>query len=145
VCPLAAEWRLIDSPVKELDFALIRLAEPAGEDAVPGGKRGVICPAPKPLTAGRPLIILQHPDAKPLKLAIGSVVNPDVSSYRVSYTVNTEPGSSGSPCFTAGLDLVAIHHWGAEPNRGVRLDAVMAFLDARKAELEAKELGSLVS
>jgi V8-like Glu-specific endopeptidase len=142
-CRLAAEWRLIDSPLKELDFALVRLAEPAGEDAVAGGKRGALRLVRKTLSAGSPLIILQHPDAKPLKLAIGSVVNPDAAPNRVSYTVNTEPGSSGSPCFNTGLDLVALHHWGSEPNRGVRMEAVLDSFAARKPELEAKGLGGL--
>jgi V8-like Glu-specific endopeptidase len=144
-CKLASEWQLIDSPVRDLDFALVRLTEPAAEDTVLGGKRGMLRPTRKLPGAGRPLIILQHPAAEPLKLAIGSVVDPDVASNRVSYTVNTEPGSSGSPCFNVGLDLVAIHHVGADPNRGVRLAGVLDFLSARKTELDAKGLGKLIS
>jgi hypothetical protein len=142
-CRLAADWRLIESPVAELDFALVRLAEPAGDDTVTGGKRGVLRPTRTALSTGSPLMILQHPDAEPLKLAIGSVVNPSVAPNRVSYTVNTKPGSSGSPCFNSALDLVALHHWGAEPNRGVLLGAVVDFLAARKPELEAKGLVGL--
>jgi hypothetical protein len=41
-----------------------------------------------------PTILLQHPEAKALNMAIGSVVDPNVAPNRVSYTVNTEPGSS---------------------------------------------------
>jgi V8-like Glu-specific endopeptidase len=143
-CQLAADWRLADSPVKELDFAIIRLARRAADDAVPGGTRGTIGLSRKMTAAGSPLIILQHPEAKPLKMAIGSVVDPNVAPNRVSYTVNTEPGSSGSPCFNTGLDLVAIHHWGATPNRGVWLGAVLDFLKAREAKLVALGLGGLV-
>lgn len=142
-CRLINEWRLIDSPVKELDFALIRLAEPAAEDPMPGGQRGALRPTRKLPAAGSPLIILQHPEAKPLKLSIGSVVDPDVAPHRVSYLVNTEPGSSGSPCFSASLDLVALHHWGSTPNRGVRLSGVLDFLIDRKSELEVNGLGVL--
>ena len=91
------------------------------------------------------MIILQHPDARPLKLAIGSVVEPNASANQVSYTVNTEPGSSGSPCFTSGLDVAALHHWGAQPNCGVRLGPILDFLRGRKADLVAKGLGALVS
>jgi V8-like Glu-specific endopeptidase len=141
---LAADWQLADSPVEELDFALIRLAQRAAADAVPGGTRGTIGLSRKLPAAGSPLIILQHPEAKPLKMAIGSVVDPKVAPSRVSYTVNTEPGSSGSPCFNTGLDLVAIHHWGATPNRGVRLGAVLDFLKVREADLVALGLGGLV-
>jgi V8-like Glu-specific endopeptidase len=141
---LAADWRLADSPVKELDFALIRLAQRVADDAVPGGARGTIGLSRKMPAAGSPLIILQHPEAKPLKVAIGSVVDPNVALNRVSYTVNTEPGSSGSPCFNTGLDLVAIHHWGATPNRGVCVAGIQDFLRARRADVEGKGLGHLL-
>jgi V8-like Glu-specific endopeptidase len=33
----------------------------------------------------------------------------------VTYKTNTEAGSSGSPCFNANWDLVALHHSG-DPN-----------------------------
>jgi S1-C subfamily serine protease len=140
----AADWRLADSPVKELDFALVRLAQRAADDAVPGGVRGTIDLTRKMPAAGSPLIILQHPDAKPLKMAIGSVVDPNAAPNRVSYTANTEPGSSGSPCFNTGLDLVALHHWGATPNRGVRVAGIQDFLRARRVHLEAKGLAHLL-
>jgi hypothetical protein len=143
-CPLAGSWRLIDSPVKELDFALVRLAVPAGDDVVAGRKRGTLKPTRHTFQKGHPLIILQHPEAKPLQLAIGSVVDPDATPNRVSYTVNTEPGSSGSPCFTTALDLVALHHWGALPNRGVRLGSVLDYLATRQAELKALGLDGLI-
>jgi V8-like Glu-specific endopeptidase len=140
---LAADWRLADSPVKELDFALIRLAQRASEDSVPGGTRGTIGLSRKMPAAGSPLIILQHPEAKPLKMAIGSVVDPNVAPNRVSYTVNTEPGSSGSPCLNTGLDVVALHHWGATPNRGVWMAGILEYVASRRAELEAKGLAHL--
>jgi len=63
---------------------------------------------------------------------------------RTYCTANTEPGSSGSPCFNSELDLIAIHHFGANPNRGVRLASVLDFLRERRLELEAKGLGSLI-
>src|SRR5262249_17856501 len=96
------------------------------------------------IRSGAPLIILQHPSAAPLKLSIGSVVDPAAAPNRVSYTANTEPGPSGSPCFTSGLDLVALHHWGGDMNRGVRLGAVLDLLTARKAELESKGISGLI-
>jgi hypothetical protein len=143
-CRLAADWRLIDSPVPGLDFALIRLKEQTGNDRVASGTRGVLRPARHTFRAGNPLIILQHPDAGPLKMSIGSVVDPDCGSGRVSYTANTEAGSSGSPCFTSGLELVALHHWGANPNRGVRLGPVLDFLQTRLPQLREKGLQDLI-
>lgn len=31
---------------------------------------------------------------------------------RIRYATNTEPGSSGAPCFTMDWELVALHHYG---------------------------------
>ena len=31
---------------------------------------------------------------------------------RVRYATNTEPGSSGSPCFDMNWQLAALHHYG---------------------------------
>jgi hypothetical protein len=58
--------------------------------------------------------------------------------------VDPEPGSSGSPCLNTVLDLVALHHGGSDPSRGVRLAGVLDFLSAWKPELDAKGLGALV-
>ena len=41
LCHLAADWKLAESPLRELDFALVRIVEPAADDAVPGGMRGL--------------------------------------------------------------------------------------------------------
>jgi hypothetical protein len=136
-CRLAANWLLASSPVEALDYALIRLAEPAAEDPVPGGgKREFLKPADHTFAKDEPLIVLQHPSAKPLKLAFGAVINPS-EGERVTYTVNTEGGSSGSPCLTSALQPVALHHWGGENhNRGVRFRSILQHLrDTSKAGL----------
>ncbi len=131
-CRLARDWLLASSPEDRLDFALVRLAERAGEDVVEGGKRGFLKPVVHTFAKDQPLIILQHPAAKPLKLALGSVIEPSVGP-RVTYNVNTEGGSSGSPCFSSALDVVALHHWGGpNHNRGVRLGPILDELKAGK-------------
>jgi Trypsin-like peptidase domain/Effector-associated domain 1 len=126
---LATEWDLLRSPINELDFALIRLAEPVGDDKLPFGLRSHFGLAPRTAGAADPLLILQHPDAMPLKLALGSITRLDQVANRLAYKVNTMPGSSGSPCLSLGLDVVALHHFGSnETNRGVTLDAIVAKL-----------------
>jgi Trypsin-like peptidase domain/Effector-associated domain 1 len=133
-CELADAWDCGHSPLHGgLDYALVRLAEPAAEDNDTSGKRGFIKldgstqPAEK-----EPLMILQHPDAMPLKLSIGTVDRLDVDGKRVNYTANTMGGSSGSPCFNSALVPVALHHWGdVNHNRGVRLDAIYRDLESR--------------
>jgi hypothetical protein len=53
------------------------------------------------------------------------------------YNVNTEPGSSGWPCFNSKLDLTALHHadgkdWPAAANylynQGVPICQILAYL-----------------
>jgi hypothetical protein len=108
---------------EELDYALIRLAESAGQDLLDNGanladppKRGFIEISQKPVSFEKDssLFILQHPKGEPLKLALEtrSVLGLFDSGCRVRYTTNTEPGSSGSPCFTPEWELAVLHHSG---------------------------------
>lgn len=133
VCGLADDWDCGHSALVGLDYALIRLKEAPGEDPTGGGTRGFVRldGAHRP-NADEPLIILQHPDAMPLKLSIGTVTKVDVNGRRIQYSANTMGGSSGSPCFNAALEPVAMHHRGnTDHNRGVRLDAIYNDLVAR--------------
>ena len=68
--------------------------------------------------------MIQHPLGETLKLASGRYDSRE--STRLRYRVDTEPGSSGSPCFTAQMDLVALHRGSAEglANQGVPFDAI---------------------
>lgn len=85
-----------------------------------------------------PLIIMQHPKGEPLKLALDTdaIISVNANSTRVTYKTNTEPGSSGSPCFNLNWDLVALHHSGdasfkPEYNEGIPLSAILALLKQR--------------
>ena len=125
--PLATNWLVASSPPSpfergrapayvpakpdELDFALLRLGKPAAVD----GRTWIEIPAnPPPLAQGTPLFIVQHPEGAPLKLALDTdaVFGVFDDGLRIRYRTNTKPGSSGSPCFTADWQLVAIHHLG---------------------------------
>ncbi|MEW9612727.1 serine protease [Shinella sp. S4-D37] len=114
----------------ELDYALLRLADAAGEHPVDGGRRGwlTLAATPFPLAADDPLLIVQHPDGAPMKLAMDTqaVIGLNANGTRVRYRTNTEPGSSGSPCFSMEWDLVALHHYGevARFNQGVPIDLI---------------------
>ncbi|MDH5520303.1 MAG: serine protease [Acidimicrobiia bacterium] len=107
----------------ELDFALLRLAEPAGDLSVGSGDGGesrgwITVPAgPIRYESMKGIAILQHPNRDPLKLALGMEQNIEVNDVgnRLRYTVPTLPGSSGSPVFNVNWDLVALHHSG-DPN-----------------------------
>jgi hypothetical protein len=109
-----------DSPppptMDELDYALLRLASRVGEQQVEGGPRGWIAlpNSVLPLPADAPILIVQHPEGTPMKLALDTqaVVGPNGNGTRIRYRTNTDPGSSGSPVFTMDWDIVALHHCG---------------------------------
>ena len=53
----------------------------------------------------------------PLKVALEtrSILSVNANGTRIRHRTNTDPGSSGSPCFDKNWDLVALHHIG-DPN-----------------------------
>jgi hypothetical protein len=135
---LADKWLLASSPpsrfdeerrpkgvpsLNELDFALLQLSAPAGNEPAGtndhGGTRGWLkLPLEEQaLVPHDPLIILQHPDGLPLRAAMetDSVIDTNANRTRIRHRTNTDNGSSGSPCFDMGWNLVALHHVG-DPN-----------------------------
>jgi hypothetical protein len=128
--------------LEELDYALLRLETPIGmeeffpSETLNARRRGWLrLPTMLPdLSLKDPLLIVQHPDGAPLKLAIDTSAFLELNSNRtrMRYTTNTEPGSSGSPVFDLEWNLVALHHLGdpavdkltPEFNQGVPLDIV---------------------
>jgi hypothetical protein len=112
----------------ELDYVLMRVRGAPGREPVGGPtldlqapKRGWLSlPAvPHTFSPNSPLFIAQHPNGRPLELALDtdSIIEVNANGTRVRYKTNTEPGSSGSPCFNVDWDWVALHHSG-DPNSG---------------------------
>ena len=126
----AADWRLSTSPVGELDYALIRIADRLGEQALDGGgTRGWLTPTVHDYANGEPLFILQHPNAERLKICAGIIQS--VTGTQVRYTANTLKGSSGSPCFTMAWDMIALHFSGEElANVGTSAKSILDHLTA---------------
>lgn len=141
----------------QLDYALVRIARRLGEEPfTPGGgaeaqKRGWLSMPAGPLTFVKdmPLIIGQHPDGSPLKVAFDtqSVIGEVANGLRVRYRTNTEAGSSGSPVFDLDWKLVALHHMGDPAcdlpptyNQGIPIDKIRAQL--LKTVKAAEALGS---
>jgi hypothetical protein len=103
----------------ELDFAVLVLDMEAGNEKIGVNENGSVVrgwiPVPEyfpPLPPQSTILILQHPNADPLKIAIGAVIDQNANYTRVKYNTNTDYGSSGSPCFNMNWDLVALHHSG---------------------------------
>lgn len=110
----------------QLDYALVRLAGEPGNDQVGASPlptapvRGWVgaTAVAQPYAPDSALFVLQHPSGEPLKLAFASVIGLNGNGTRLRHRVDTEPGSSGSPCFDRDLELVAVHH-GGDPNFAV--------------------------
>jgi trypsin-like peptidase len=108
-----------DAPEDELDYALLRIAERAGDEPI-GGDSGAAASRhwiEMPTTAhdfaqDPTLIIIQHADGKPMQIALDTNAIIGATTTRVRYATTTLPGSSGSPCFGANWDWVALHHSG---------------------------------
>ena len=137
-----------DPNLDELDFAVLRVKGNPGNDPIgvnpskESPKRGWInIPAEEYVfLTNSTLLILQHPKTKPLKLAFDTNANLILNNNktRVTYRTNTEPGSSGSPCFSPDWKLVALHHAGdpdyspahhPEYNQGIPIKAINDLLE----------------
>jgi V8-like Glu-specific endopeptidase len=125
----------------ELDFALLRVQAPAN-NTKPARGWIEIPTTEHDFTNHKELFILQHPDGRPLKLAMDTdaIIDVNENKTRVRYETNTEHGSSGSPCFDANWNLVALHHSGdpnydamhhPEYNQGIPFQAIVKLLEDR--------------
>lgn len=111
----------------QLDYAVFRLLGEPGEEPIGGTSAGPQSPSrgwigaaatAEQFTAESTMFVLQHPAGAPLKLDFAPVIGLNGNRTRVRHLVNTEQGSSGSPCFNRNLELVALHH-GGDPNFAV--------------------------
>jgi hypothetical protein len=125
----------------ELDYALLRLASAVGQQTVNGSQRGWITlpDNPAPLPENAPLLIVQHPQGDPMKLALDTqaVIGRVANERRLRYRTNTDPGSSGSPCFAMDWGIVALHHYGDPAwqtplfNQGIPIELIRRRIVAR--------------
>jgi len=70
---------------------------------------------------GDPLNIIQHPRGglKQIAFRNNDIIDlPQSKKEFLYYTTDTEPGSSGSPCFNDQWELVALHHSGVPEMQG---------------------------
>ncbi|MCB5164110.1 serine protease [Streptomyces bambusae] len=95
----------LEASDKDLDYAVLRLAEP--------GDRPVlrVATAPLVLSAEAPTAvnIIQHPLGLPKRIALRNNLAFDANDRDVRYFSDTQPGSSGSPVMTDDWRVVALH------------------------------------
>jgi hypothetical protein len=106
-----ANW---DAPIENLDFALLKLAQPADVGAPSASTRGFYRLDPHPI--GLNLVPLPEVFHFPLGgfLGCSSVVSELVSNAsgtRIRYESNTLPGSSGGAIIDHRGNVIALHHY----------------------------------
>ena len=145
----------------ELDFAVLKLAPrvmPDGTTVKPGMEpvqgsddktRGWISlpQSTDDFKPGHALFIVQHPSGQPLKMAFDTdgTLSVNANGTRYKYKTNTEPGSSGSPCFDSQWKIVALHHYGdknkenPEWNQGIPIHLIANRLTSVLSENNSSE------
>ncbi|WP_077000515.1 trypsin-like peptidase domain-containing protein [Variovorax sp. KK3] len=122
----------------ELDYVLLPLARAIGDEALADGqKRGWLALGTRAFELPKEsCIVLQHPAGRTLEVAAGAVTGwlPDREQAVYEHTAETEPGSSGSPCFASGWTLLGIHH-RVDPktqasNRAIATRAIVERMEA---------------
>lgn len=104
-----------------LDYAILRL------EGEPGTIWGFTQLADSVPSRGSQVTVIQHPAGQPKKVHTGPVVS--VSNSRLSYSLDTLGGSSGSGVLDQDGKLVAVHTNGGctasgGANLGVRIDSI---------------------
>ena len=102
---------LRESPPDQLDFTVLELAkQPPGLEPYP------VADTLPTVNSGQRLYVIGHPRGGGLMFSMQDNRLIDYgapSDFRVHYRTPTEPGSSGSPVFNGGWELVALHHAGS--------------------------------
>lgn len=95
---------------------------------------------PVPVANDQHVNIIQHPRGRRKEVALQQNRLDHIYTNHLRYTTDTEPGSSGSPVFNNGWDVIAIHHAGGEftngqwvNNQGVRIDRIVDDIQANHA------------
>ncbi len=66
--------------------------------------------AARPLAAGHPSFVIQHPGGGPKKVGLYRNEIRHVGSPFLQYLTETGVGSSGSPVFNKEWEVIALHH-----------------------------------
>ena len=145
--PSPFDWdpTLGNAAANETDCALIRLAERIGDSSVGGDTLDAQAPKrhwidikanPPAVSAGNQVFILQHPKGEPLQLTVGTIKEFNPNGTRVRYDANSKQGSSGSPCFDADLEIVALHH-SHDPNYPPKWNQAVPFSVIKQSWVES--------
>lgn len=116
--------------LERLDYTVIRLDRSAGKTW------GKIPLSDSDVRVPQDVVIIQHPGGMPKQIAIADNETAFVDDLVCQYLTDTLPGSSGSPVFDDGWNLIALHHsggWIPQPgdptshlrNEGIRIGPIL--------------------
>lgn len=101
---------------KTLDFTIVAVAEVSAKGQPISRYPWIkLIPTLGKAEKGDPLNIIQHPRGGLKQIALRNNDVIDIPAGKpdfLYYTTDTEPGSSGSPCFNDQWELIALHHSG---------------------------------
>ena len=136
---LAEEWLIDSSPSDKLDFALLRVNGRPGDDSASGVagaaiRRWLVASSAPPPAPGDALACIQHADGGPLQIAFeqNAVVGLNPKQTRLTYRLNTRPGSAGAPVFDREARLVAIHSGRSATDAELKQGALVTAIFARE-------------
>jgi hypothetical protein len=136
-----------------LDMALVKLKQEVGHytRSLKGGTRRLWFEIPDDAVAATlqhddRVIIRQHPEGHPLRIDFGRFRHVDRSSTRIRYTTETDPGSSGAPCFNQHFQLIGMHNAEYRPdgeisvlNQAIRFDHIAKKIRKRLEDRAARD------
>jgi len=117
-----------------LDFTIVRI------EGKPGEKFGWIPLLRDPFTITRHerVYVIQHPRGRRKEIGIHDNRTTRILQHIIRYATDTEPGSSGSPCFNREWDLVGIHHSAGQrgpngkfvDNEAIKISSIVRYLQS---------------
>jgi endonuclease G len=105
----------VESASKELDYAVLRLADTVDRSALKLAPQRVEMNA----TTYMPVNIIQHPQGKSKRVAFRNNLVTAADTELIRYFTDTDFGSSGSPVCDDNWQVVALHR-GAKYVQGVK-------------------------
>ncbi|MEG4584713.1 trypsin-like peptidase domain-containing protein [Microcoleus sp. MOSTC5] len=123
-----------------LDYTLVQI------EGEPGRKWGWLPLLPRAISRGIRVNIIQHPLGQPKQISLQNNFVQYVGGNIIQYITSTLNGSSGSPVFSDGWEVLALHHAGGnipEPatqqryfrNEGILVTSILADLPSEFADM----------